>query len=177
MNRNRPVILPILVIALVLSGCGSSEKTGSNNVGATSPSNDNAASRVPAADSGANVAPAKEDPTVAPSVPAAGGGGGAQQVASQGSSTRGVSNAPSANMPKPQIGSGGNDFYLFTQARGALNTDAGLKSANVVVDVKEGVVTLTGTVASAEQKSKAEQLVRSVGSKTVKNQLRISAGK
>ncbi len=89
---------------------------------------------------------------------------------------RGGKNAPPAKMPTPQIGSGGNDFYLFTRARGAINADAELKAANVVVDVKEGNITLSGTVKNAEQKSKAEQLVRSAGAKAVKNQLRVSAG-
>lgn len=80
-------------------------------------------------------------------------------------------------MPKPQIGSGGNDLFLFTQARAAINNDADLKAANVVVDVKEGVVTLSGTVASAALKSKAEELARGVGPKDVKNQLKVSAGR
>ncbi len=79
--------------------------------------------------------------------------------------------------PKPQIGSGGNDFSLFTQARAALNNDAELKGANITVEVKEGVVTLSGALANAAQKSKAEQLVRAVGGvKAVKNQLRVSGG-
>ena len=46
-----------------------------------------------------------------------------------------------------------------------------------VIEVKEGVVTLSGTVASAALKSKAEQLARGAGSKGVKNQLRVSGAK
>ncbi|MCA1614739.1 MAG: BON domain-containing protein [Acidobacteria bacterium] len=80
-------------------------------------------------------------------------------------------------MPTPQIGSGGNDFFLFTQARAAINGDPDLKAANLVVDVKGGVVTLSGTVASAALKSKAEQLARGAGAKEVRNQLRVSAGR
>ncbi|HEX8293485.1 MAG TPA: BON domain-containing protein [Pyrinomonadaceae bacterium] len=80
-------------------------------------------------------------------------------------------------MPTPQIGSGGNDFFLFTQARAAINNDSDLKAANVVVDVKGGVVTLSGAVANAALKSKAEQLARGAGSKEVRNQLRVSAGR
>jgi osmotically-inducible protein OsmY len=79
-------------------------------------------------------------------------------------------------MPTPRIGSGGNDFFLFTQARAAINADPELKGANVVLDVKEGTVTLSGTVASAAQKSKAEQLVREAGLKAVRNQLRVGTG-
>ncbi len=64
--------------------------------------------------------------------------------------------APPAKVPTPQIGSGGNDFFLFTQARAAVNADPELKAANLVIEVKDGVVTLSGTVASAALKSKAE---------------------
>jgi hypothetical protein len=54
---------------------------------------------------------------------------------------------------------------------------AKVKAANVVVEVKEGVVTLSGSVASAALKSKAEELARGAGAKDVKNQLRVSAGR
>ena len=53
---------------------------------------------------------------------------------------------------------------------------ASLKS-NIVVDVKNGGATLSGTVANAEQKSRAEQLVRALnGIMGVKNQLNVSTG-
>ena len=79
-----------------------------------------------------------------------------------------------SNAPKPEIGTGGSDFFLFTQARAALNADPELKAANIVIDAKAGVLTLNGTVANAAQKSKADQLMRAVGDvKKVKNQLRI----
>lgn len=177
MNRNRLNILLILVAtAFAASGCGGGgEKAGSNSAETTTTSNANAANGVSPADGGANVAPAN-GVAVAPSQTTAGGGIAQQQAASQGSGSRGASNKPPANMPTPQIGSGGNDFYLFTQARAALNADAELKAANIVVDIKEGVATLSGAVKSAEQKSKAEQLVQSAGLKTVKNQLRVANG-
>jgi hypothetical protein len=175
MNRNRLNILLVVTALLVLSGCGDGGgKTGGKSADATAPSNSNAASVAPTPAEAANVS-APSGAAVAPAQPAA-NAVVAQPVASQGGGTRGGNNAPPAKMPTPRIGSGGNDFYLFTQARGALNADAELKAANVVVDVKEGAVTLNGTVKSAEQKSKAEQLVRAVGSKSVKNQLRVSGG-
>ncbi|HYN25266.1 MAG TPA: BON domain-containing protein, partial [Pyrinomonadaceae bacterium] len=63
------------------------------------------------------------------------------------------------------------------QARAALSADAELKAANIMIDVKAGVLTLSGTVANAAQKSKAEQMVRLLGGvKAVKNQLRVSGG-
>ena len=55
--------------------------------------------------------------------------------------------------------------------------DADLKAANLIIEVKEGVVTLSGNVASAALKSKAEELARGAGAKNVKNQLRVSAGR
>lgn len=175
MNRNRLNILLIVAALLVLSGCSDSgEKAGGKSADATAPSNSNAASVAPTPDGVANVTTAS-GASVGPAQPAA-NAGVAQPVASPGGGTRGGNNAPPAKMPTPQIGSGGNDFYLFTKARGALSADAELKAANVVVDVKEGNITLSGTVKSAEQKSKAEQLVRAVGSKSIKNQLRVSNG-
>lgn len=177
MNRNRLNILLIVVAAsLAASGCGGGEKAGGNSVGTTATSNANAASGVSPAGGGANVAPANGSAVAPPQTAAGVGAASQQQVASQRTDSRGASKAPPANMPKPQIGSGGNDFYLFTQARAALNADAELKAANIVVDIKEGVATLSGAVKSAEQKSKAEQLVQAAGLKTVRNQLRVSSG-
>jgi len=88
-----------------------------------------------------------------------------------------VPTARATKAPEPKLGSGGNDFYLFTKARGALNADDELKNSNVIINISEGVLTLTGTIANPSQKTRAEQLMRSVeGVKGVKNQLRISAG-
>jgi hypothetical protein len=176
MKKNRLDVSLILAIALVISGCsGTGEQAGGKSAAAATSSNADAAIAAPTSSSGANSATAN-GAAVAPAQPGANVNMG-QPVASQGGGgARGGNNAPPAKMPTSKIGSGGNDFYLFTQARGALNADAELKAANVVVDVKDGAVTLSGTVANAEQKSKAEQLVRAVGSKSVKNQLRVSGG-
>jgi hypothetical protein len=82
--------------------------------------------------------------------------------------------APAVKEPLPQIGSGGDDMSLFTQARGALSSDKELLNA-VIIEIKEGNVTLNGKVSSEAQKAKAAQLVQSVkGIKSVKNNLRAS---
>jgi hypothetical protein len=165
-------MLLALAAALLLSGCGTAaEKAGDGSV-AASPS---AATPSPAltADGVANASSTSVSAASPPPPPAA---GAAPQAASRASAPRNANSAPPAVMPTPEIGSGGNDLFLFTQARAAINADPELKAANLVLDVKEGVVTLSGTVASSAQKSKAEQLVRGAGSKTVKNQLRVSAG-
>ncbi|MEK6279310.1 MAG: BON domain-containing protein [Acidobacteriota bacterium] len=84
--------------------------------------------------------------------------------------------APTANTPSSQIGSGGNDLFLFTKARSRLDSDTVLKSSTITIEVKAGVVTLSGAVANAAHKSKAEQLVREVeGVKAVNNRLRITS--
>lgn len=176
MNKNGEGILLILVAALALSGCGGAGGDGgNNNAGGAASSNINAASPAPAAAGAANVAQANVA-AVAPT-PMTAGGVAPQPGATPNGGERGGSSAPQANMPKPQIGSGGSDFSLFAQARGALDADAGLKAANITIEVKDGVVTLSGAVANAGQKSKAEQLVQGVGPKSVKNQLRVSGGK
>lgn len=172
MNRNRLKILPALAAALVLAGCGAAgEKAGNNNAGADAASGVNAPS--PAPTSGPNAAPANAAGAQAAS---AAGGDAARQPLLEVKGTGAASNKPPAKMPTPQVGSGGSDFFLFTQARAAVVADPGLKSANIILDVKEGVVTLNGAVAGEAQKSKAEQLVRSAGARAVKNQLRVSGG-
>jgi osmotically-inducible protein OsmY len=80
-------------------------------------------------------------------------------------------------MPTPQIGSGGNDLFLFTQARAAVNADPELNAANLIIEVRDGVVSLNGTVATAALKAKAEELARGVKPKAVRNQLRVAAVK
>lgn len=83
--------------------------------------------------------------------------------------------SPPVKGPTPQIGSGGGDMFLFTQARGALSSDKELLNA-VIVEIKEGNATLTGNVSSEAQKTKAGQLIQSVkGIKSVKNNLRVSS--
>ncbi len=74
--------------------------------------------------------------------------------------------------PTPKIGSGGDDLGLCTQVRGKLLGDQEL--TNVIVEIKEGNVTLSGKVSSEAQKKKAEQLAQSVqGIKSIKNNLRV----
>ena len=176
MNRNRLTNLFILAAALIFSGCGGgAERSGGDTKAAAASPRGDAASPTPAAVGGANaVATPASDATT---VPASGGEAAARQDAPSAPAPRGAGSAPPAKMPTPQIGSGGTDFFLFTQARAAINGDSELKAANVVIEVKGGVVTLSGTVASAALKSKAEQLARDAGSKEVRNQLRVSAGR
>ena len=178
MNKYWPAKLIIIAAALNFGGCGgAAESAGGDRKGAGTPPAVNAASPTPAADGGAAAATTATPANDANALPASAGAAAQGPGAAPASESRGTRGAPPAKMPTPQIGSGGNDFFLFTQTRAALNNDADLKAANVVVEVKDGVVTLGGTVASAALKSKAEQLARGAGSKEVRNQLKVAAGR
>ncbi len=75
-----------------------------------------------------------------------------------------------------QLGSGANDFWIWTSTRAALVAAEDLQNSNINVDVRGSIVTLTGTVADAKQKTRAAQIARDTeGVKNVKNLLRIGA--
>jgi len=72
------------------------------------------------------------------------------------------------------VGSGLNDAWLWTKARFDLAAADDLRDSTINVDVDNAVVTLSGTVASAAQKTKAEQVAKTIeGVKSVKNQLKV----
>ena len=72
------------------------------------------------------------------------------------------------------VGTGLNDGWLWVKTRYELATADDLRDSTINVDVDNGVVTLTGTVASAAQKTKADQVVKSLeGVKAVKNLLKV----
>lgn len=74
------------------------------------------------------------------------------------------------------IGTGLNDGWLWVKARFDLAAADDLRDSTINVDVENGVVTLTGTVATAAQKTRAEQVVKdNEGVTSVRNQLRVSA--
>ena len=176
MKRSGLIKLLILVAALNITGCGgAADNAGGDGKAADASTSVNAASPAPTTDGAANGVATSAEP--APTQTTSAGVDTARQGASPTSDSSAAVKAPQSKTPTPRIGSGGADLFLFTQARAAINNDADLKTANVVVDVKEGVVTLSGTVASAALKSKAEQLARDAGSKDVRNQLKVSAGR
>ena len=74
------------------------------------------------------------------------------------------------------IGSGANDGWLWTKTRAVLATTDDLRDSTINVDVDNAAVTLSGTVATQSQKTKAAQVAKSVeGVKSVKNNLSVSA--
>jgi len=69
-----------------------------------------------------------------------------------------------------------NDGWLWVKARFDLAAADDLRDSTINVDVDNAVVTLSGTVASAAQKTKAEQVAKTVeGVKSVKNMLKVAA--
>ncbi|MET0650088.1 MAG: BON domain-containing protein [Pyrinomonadaceae bacterium] len=160
----------IIIIAAVLNfnGCGGAAESAGND--------GKAAAATPAANA-ASPAPTAAAAAAAPSPQASAVVASARPGTTPASESRSPGGAPPAKAPTPQIGSGGNDFFLFTRARAAVNADPELKAANLIIEVKEGVVTLSGTVASAALKAKAEELARGVEPKALRNQLRVSAGR
>jgi hyperosmotically inducible protein len=75
-----------------------------------------------------------------------------------------------------KIGTGLDDGWLWTKTRFDLAAADDLRDSTINVDVDNAVVTLSGTVASAAQKAKAEAVTKSVeGVKSVKNMLKVSA--
>jgi len=60
------------------------------------------------------------------------------------------------------IGTGLNDGWLWVKTRFDLAAADDLRDSTINVDVSDGVVTLTGTVANAAQKAKAETVAKSV---------------
>ena len=74
------------------------------------------------------------------------------------------------------IGTGLNDAWLWTKTRFELAGADDLRDSTINVDVDNAVVTLTGTVASAAQKTRAEQVAKGVEDvKSVRNQLRVAS--
>ena len=74
------------------------------------------------------------------------------------------------------VGTGLNDGWLWVKTRFDLAAADDLRDSTINVDVDKAVVTLTGTVASAAQKTRAEAVAKSVeGVAGVKNQLKVQA--
>ena len=79
--------------------------------------------------------------------------------------------APSWAADKPPL----TDDFISDTVRQKLSGDARVKGAKIDVDVKAGVVTLTGEVATEKQKSRAESLTKKVkGVKSVVNKIQIT---
>ncbi len=75
-----------------------------------------------------------------------------------------------------KIGTGADDTWLWVKTRSALAAADDLRDSTINVDVANGVITLTGTVASADQMKKADMLAKGIdGQKGVQNKLKVAA--
>jgi hyperosmotically inducible periplasmic protein len=73
------------------------------------------------------------------------------------------------------IGQGANDMWLWVKTRASLLSTSDLRESTINVDVVNDVVTLKGTVETAAQKTKAEQVAKGIeGVKSVTNQLKVA---
>jgi hypothetical protein len=74
-----------------------------------------------------------------------------------------------------RVGAGVDDGWLWTKTRAALLATNDVRSSTINVDVENGVITLRGTVANAEQRAKAVQVAKSIdGQKGVRDELKIN---
>lgn len=73
------------------------------------------------------------------------------------------------------VGTGASDGWLWVKTRFDLAAADDLRDSTINVDVDQAVVTLSGTVASAAQKTRAEQVAKAVEDvKSVRNQLKVA---
>ncbi len=73
------------------------------------------------------------------------------------------------------IGQGANDSWLWFKTRSALLSSSDIRESTINVDVVNDVVTLRGTVETAAEKTKAEQVAKDIdGVKSVKNELKVA---
>ena len=76
-----------------------------------------------------------------------------------------------------QAGAAMDDAAISTKVRAAIVAERDLSVFKIDVDTKQGVVMLTGTVDSEAQRTRAEDVARSVqGVQSVDNQLTVASG-
>lgn len=76
-----------------------------------------------------------------------------------------------------KVGKGADDMWLWVKTRYDLAAASDLKDSTINVDVDNGRITLTGTVANKEQVKKADAIAKAVeGNKGVQNKLTVAAG-
>jgi len=154
MRRRITGFIAIAALAVILPGC---DNTANSNATANRNANANAASPSPSVVANANTntrrAPTREE-----------------YEANKERYNR------EAKESGRTVGTGINDGWLWVKTRFDLAAADDLRDSTINVDVEKGVVTLTGTVANAAQKAKAEQVAKSVeGVTSVRNQLKVQA--
>lgn len=151
--RNKIVAMVIGTLALALAGCGGTENYNTN-------ANANRAAN-------ANVAVANTNASATPTPRR-----GLTREEYERDKDRYTREAKDTGR---KIGTGINDGWLWVKTRFDLAAADDLRDSTINVDVDNAVVTLTGTVATAAQKTRAEAIAKSVeGVKSVKNMLKVT---
>ncbi len=150
----------------LLSGCNSTQTQTSTNGNLPAANNSTVSSAIPS-------------PALTPTPPAnVNSTDDAAVAAREGKRKKPGDNEKQPAETKPVIGSGANDYWLWTTLRAAIDRTEGVNAVKVIVEVQNSVVTLTGTIADATQRAKVEQIAGSLqGVKSVRNQIRISGAK
>jgi hyperosmotically inducible protein len=155
-TKNFPALLAGLALAALAFGCGGDANTNTANTGNSNTAvvtNTNKTTNT-TANSNANKAPTKED-------------------VEKNKETYGKQ----AKDAGRKIGAGANDTWLWVKARYDLAAATDLRDSTINVDVENGMITLTGTVASQDQVKKADTIAKAVeGQKGVQNKLKVGAG-
>ncbi|OZI19655.1 phospholipid-binding protein [Bordetella genomosp. 9] len=87
-------------------------------------------------------------------------------------------NMSSDGKPKQSVGEYASDTVVTTKVKAAIVADKSLSALDIAVETNNGVVTLTGTVATSAQSDQATHVARGVeGVKQVKNNLKVDASK
>lgn len=152
--RNKIVAIMIGALALALTGCGDTSNYNAN-------ANANLAAN-------ANVAVAN---TNAPATPTPRRGMTREDYEREKDRY-----AREAKDSGRTIGTGLNDGWLWVKTRFDLAAADDLRDSTINVDVDKDIVTLSGTVATAGQKARAETIAKAVeGVKSVRNLLKVAA--
>ena len=85
--------------------------------------------------------------------------------------------APKSEAASERAKQGAKNAGLTGKVKSALANDVGLKTLVINVDSSDGVVTLKGSVDSADTRSRAEQVAKKVdGVTSVRNELKLKGG-
>jgi osmotically-inducible protein OsmY len=99
-------------------------------------------------------------------------GANAQTMASSGASTTESASAPSGS--SESVGQHISDGTVTTKVKAALMTAKDVKSTHIHVKTRRGVVWLTGSVPTSDEKTRAQEVAAGVtGVHQVKNRLKV----
>ena len=164
-GKTLPTLLAGALLSLAAAGCNSADNTNTNANGNANANANRAANTNANANAGAN------------SNANAGAGAYNRNYNSREDYKKDETNyRGEAKNAGESIGQGVEDGWIHLKVRGALAAADDLRDSTINVDVDNQVVTLRGTVASAAQKTKAQETAKGIdGVKNVVNKLEVRA--